>query len=480
MNENSRKKKYYSFFIILINDIFFLCLAFLAAFFARFGFRLEDTIRPFIKYYLMYSVIGIALIIILLAVNRFYSMESVHPGSEINTKLLLIAIVAIFVISTINLYIDRDDYLISRAWLIYIGVSVFIFLTLGRALVKRIINIVFRKLGFARNVAVIGVNEEGRRVATTFSRMNIDNANISGFIDREENIMEGGRTIDKFKGFKVLGSLDNIRDYISGYDIDTVVISSSELKYDEIQELLEDLREFDIEIFMSPSLFEFSVSRMRMFDYGGIPLIQIGRTGRDWKMRAIKTFIDYSLGVLIFIFFLMTFPFIALAIKLDSKGPVFFSQERYAENFKKIKIYKFRTMVRDAERDKEITEKLYSRDSGFKIKDDPRITRVGKILRKTSIDEFPQIINVMKGQLSLVGPRALAVQEGDQLEEWEKKRMSVKQGITGLWQVSGRSDLNYEERMKLDLFYIHNWSLMLELKIIFFTILRVLFRKGAY
>lgn len=479
-NHTKRRKRFYFFFIMLLNDSFFLCMAFLVAFFTRFGFSFGDNIRPFLKYYFMYSAIGIIVILGLLAINRLYSLDDVHPGMEINTKILLNTILGIFVIATLNFYINRDGYLLSRAWVIYVGLFVFLFLAVGRVLVRRTVNIFFREAGFKRNVIVIGANEEGRRVATTFSKVELDNVNVAGFIDRKENLMVDGRIIRKFKDFKVLGPLDNIRDHILEYDIDTIVISSTDLKYDDIQELLENIRDFDLEILMSPSLFEFAVSRMRMFDYSGIPLIQISPTGKDWKIKISKSIIDYSLGLLIFIFFLFLYPVVGLAIKLDSKGPVFFKQERYGENFKRIKIYKFRTMVQDAESQKKIMDKIYNKEAGFKIKDDPRITRVGKFLRKTSLDEFPQILNVLKGELSVVGPRALVIQEGDQLEEWEKKRMTVKQGITGLWQISGRSDLNYVERIKLDLFYIHNWSLMLELKIIFYTIMRILFRKGAY
>jgi len=331
-----------------------------------------------------------------------------------------------------------------------------------------------------RNAIIVGVNEEGRRIAKTFHKVELDSANIAGFVDSSERLQKEDDIIEKFNDYKVLGPLDGIKDYITQYNIDTVIISSPGMRYDEVQGLLDTIKDFDLEILMSPSLFEFSVSRMRMFDYAGIPMIQITQVTQDWKMKVSKFIIDYTLGLLIFLFFIIIYPFIGLAIKLDSEGPVLYSQERYGENFKKIRIYKFRTMVKDADKQNEILNKLYDKESGFKIKDDPRITRVGKFLRKTSLDEFPQIINVMKGELSVVGPRALVIEEGDQLEEWEKKRMTVKQGITGLWQISGRSDLSYEERMKLDLYYIHNWSLWLELKIIYFTVLRVLFRKGAY
>jgi exopolysaccharide biosynthesis polyprenyl glycosylphosphotransferase len=478
--DTKRRKKYYLLFTLLFNDLFFLILSFLAAFIARFGFGLREDIRPFVSYYLLYSLSGIAVILILLAFNRMYTQDNIHPGMDTNTRILLIAVLGVFVISTLNFYIDRDGYLLSRAWLLYVGLFVFIFLVLGRVFVRRVVNLIFTRLGIRRNMIIVGVNEESNRIAATFNKVELDNANIAGFVDSRKRLETKEGPIKKFKDFKVLGTLDNIREYLKKYNIDTIVISSPDLKYDEIQKFLESIKEFNLEILMSPSLFEFSVSRMRMFDYGGIPLIQITRTTQDWKIKVTKFIIDYTLGIPIFLFFIILYPVVALAIKLDSEGPVLYGQKRYGENFKRIKIYKFRTMIKDADNRKEIISKLYDKKSGFKIKDDPRITRVGKFLRKTSLDEFPQIINVLKGELSIVGPRALVINEGDQLEEWEKKRMTVKQGITGLWQISGRSDLSYEERMKLDLFYIHNWSLWLELKIIFFTFLRVLFRKGAY
>lgn len=493
-----KKKRLYFFIILLLNDIFFLALAFIVSFFVRFGADFMDTLEKFIIYYVLYSVFGIVVIILLLMFNRLYSIENLHPGLDINVKLLLNTILGIFAITTLNFYITRDEYLLSRLWLLYVAVFAFIFLFLGRIFVRRVVSFIFKRIGMRRNVIIVGVNEEGRRIANTFSKVELDNANIAGFVDigsksGQRSLQYGqqdGQQVgqqdglpveaDQLKDFKVLGSLENINDYIVKHNIDTIVISTTDLKYDELLELLEKIKNFDLEVLMSPSLFEFSVARMRMFDYGGIPLIQIDQVRENWKMKVTKVIIDYTLGLLLFLAFLLIYPLIAIAIKLDSEGPILYSQERYGENFRRIKIYKFRTMVKDAEKYKDIVEQLYDKSGGFKLKDDPRITKVGRFLRKTSLDELPQIINVLKGELSVIGPRALAIQEGDQLEDWEKKRMTVNQGITGLWQVSGRSDLNYEERMKLDLFYIHNWSVLLEIKIIFLTILRILFRRGAY
>ncbi|GAG99817.1 unnamed protein product, partial [marine sediment metagenome] len=270
-----------------------------------------------------------------------------------------------------------------------------------------------------------------------------------------------------------MGELSELGKIVKKYNINRVIISSSDIKYFDIFRLLEEIEDLDIEIQMSPSLFEFSVSRMKIFEYMGIPLIQIQKTTIKGIDKFLKLLIDYLLGTVLFIVLIFLYIVVGTLIKIDSKGPVLYSQERYGRDFKKIKVYKFRTMRVGADKEKKVIKQLYDRKSSFKIKEDPRITRIGRFLRKTSLDEFPQVINVLKGELSIVGPRALVIEEGDQLEDWEKKRMQVKQGITGLWQISGRGDVNYEERIKLDLYYIQNWSIWLELRIIFLTILRI-------
>ena len=170
-----------------------------------------------------------------------------------------------------------------------------------------------------------------------------------------------------------------------------------------------------------------------------------------------------------------------MLIKIDSKGPVFFEQKRMTKDCRIFYMYKFRTMYVDAEKRLKDLMKYNEADGPlFKMKNDPRITRVGRLLRKFSIDELPQIINVLKGELSLVGPRPPIPSEVEKYDEWEMKRMNVKQGITGLWQISGRSDLSFEEMARLDLYYIQNWSIEMDIKILLKTIPIVLFGKGAY
>jgi lipopolysaccharide/colanic/teichoic acid biosynthesis glycosyltransferase len=180
-------------------------------------------------------------------------------------------------------------------------------------------------------------------------------------------------------------------------------------------------------------------------------------------------------------FFIPIYLIAAILIKLDSRGPVFFKQKRLTKDCKEFYMYKFRTMYIDAEEKLKDLMKYNEADGPmFKIKNDPRITKVGRFLRKFSIDETPQIINVLRGELSLVGPRPLPTYQIDKSNEWEMKRLNVKQGVTGLWQISGRSDLSFEEMARLDLYYIQNWSIEMDIKIIIKTIPTVLFGKGAY
>jgi lipopolysaccharide/colanic/teichoic acid biosynthesis glycosyltransferase len=173
---------------------------------------------------------------------------------------------------------------------------------------------------------------------------------------------------------------------------------------------------------------------------------------------------------------------VSILIRLDSPGPALFRQMRVGENGRLFKIYKFRTMVDDAEKMRQIVEKVDDRGKilEYKTQDDPRITRVGKILRRTSLDEIPQILNVLKGEMSLVGPRPELPHLVDQYEPWQRARFSVPQGVTGWWQVNGRSDKPMHLNTEDDLYYVNNYSIWLDLKIVFRTLWVVLLRKGAY
>jgi len=281
--------------------------------------------------------------------------------------------------------------------------------------------------------------------------------------------------------FNILGYTENIKEVIIANNIQKVIISGLEYQYSETLDIIERLKGMDVSIMLFPGFFEFSIKRMAVREISGIPLMQVANIGFFGVNLFLKNMLDYTLGSILFIFFIPIYLVVGLMIKIDSPGPVFYKQKRYTKKCKEFYIYKFRTMFVDADKRLEEIKHLNEADGQlFKIKNDPRITNVGRFLRKFSIDELPQIINVLRGELSLVGPRPPIPSEVEKYNEWEMKRLDVKQGITGLWQISGRSELNFEEMTRLDLYYIQNWSIGMDIMIILKTIPAVLFSKGAY
>jgi exopolysaccharide biosynthesis polyprenyl glycosylphosphotransferase len=370
-----------------------------------------------------------------------------------------------------------QTYSFSRIWISILYILSLIFLNLSRYVIEILTQKLIIKFDLSSRTVIIGIGENGKRIEDTFKKYLTGVFKIVGYIEEKEKILED---INYSKNFLILGHLDNLREILLKYKVNKVIISSKAFEYFEILNILENLKGLDVLVLMSPGLFEFSARRMRSREIGGIPLFQISDVGFFGLNLFYKNLLDYLLGGILFLFFIPLFLVLGLLIKLDSKGPIIFKQKRYTKNFKEFYIYKFRTMFLDAEERFEELKKI-NQECGllFKMKDDPRITKIGRFLRKTSLDEFPQIINVMKGELSFVGPRPL-INKIEEFEDWQKKRFNVKQGVTGLWQVSGRSNLNYEEMIKLDLYYIQNWSIIMDFKILFRTILMVILRRGAY
>ncbi len=470
------KKGIFFGFSLIISDIIVLCLSFFLAFLLKFNLELE-TIGENLRFYYIYAATGIVLILIIFSIRRLYNFKNLYSGMGENGTAASSIIISIFIIIILNYYFDREGYQLSRLWLIYATVISILLIIISRALVKRMYFTIISRIGAGTKTLIIGVNEEGKRIAHTFSKSKIERNEVVGMITEDNaEVVEG----NKLGEFQILGNLDDIEKIVGDYKVQRIIISTPNLKYFDILNLMDKIGKYNIEVQMSPSLFEFSVSRMKMFEYMGIPLIQIQKVSFKFFDRILKFIIDLVLGLFLFLVFLVVYLVVGLAIKIDSKGPVLYSQLRYGKNFRKIRIYKFRTMRTEADMEEKYTRKLYDRDSGFKLKEDPRITKIGKLLRKTSIDELPQAINIVKGEMSVIGPRALAIEEADMLKEWERKRMQVNQGITGLWQVSGRSDIDYDERMKLDLYYIQNWSIWLELKIVVLTVMKMFKGIGAY
>jgi exopolysaccharide biosynthesis polyprenyl glycosylphosphotransferase len=250
--------------------------------------------------------------------------------------------------------------------------------------------------------------------------------------------------------------------------------------YERTRQIALECRRLNTHVRIVPDLFQIASTRMVVENLDGIPLVGVGEpVWRDYQV-VLKRVTDVILAIVGSVVFSPLMIIIAIAIRLDSRGPIIFRQVRVGRGGRTFTCYKFRSMCVDAERQVSSLQRQ-NEASGplFKMREDPRTTRVGRIIRR-GLDELPQFWNVLRGEMSIVGPRAAIPSEVAEYEPWHRRRLEVPQGITGLWQVSGRSDLTFDEMVLLDIYYIENWSLILDLRILLKTAPTILFGPGAY
>lgn len=480
-----RKKKIVYGLVLFLNDLLFLAVSYYLSYYLRFYTTLFGENKPSYildTHYVFYSVIFIFTGIFIFYLYKLYDWDSIYRGSGYYTRILKGIIANIVLIILIGYLVETFSF--SRLWAMLLSINCVFFILLSRFSVEIATQKLLSKLNLSSKTLIVGIGEDAKRIEDSFTKFGQGLYGVVGYVDKLERLEKNKEYLKKFLNKNkslIIGRLENLREIVRKSGAQRVVISSFEYKYYEVLNILEELKGLDVSVLIFPGFFEFSIRRMSMREVCGIPLMQIRNIGFFGINLFYKNAIDYVLGGILFLLFIPIYFAVGITIKLDSKGPIFFRQKRYTKGFKEFYIYKFRTMYVDAE--ERLSEFLeYNEADGplFKIRNDPRVTRVGKFLRKFSIDELPQIINVLRGELSLVGPRPPLPQEVERYEEWQKKRLNVKQGITGLWQVSGRSNLSFEEMVRLDLYYIQNWSIALDIKILLKTIPTVLFGRGAY
>jgi len=280
-------------------------------------------------------------------------------------------------------------------------------------------------------------------------------------------------------GLPNLGRLDSLAALVSDHAIDRVIIAPSASESDEILDVIRLVKAMGVKVSVLPRLFEVVGSSVEFDDIDGMMLLGVRRYGLTTSSQNMKRAMDLTGSLTLLILLGPLLLMIAAAIKSTSRGPVLFRQKRVGRNDEEFEMFKFRTMVDGAEHRKD--ELLEHNEAGgglFKIADDPRITPVGRYLRRTSLDELPQLLNVLRGEMSLVGPRPLVVDEDEQVEGWERHRLLLPPGMTGLWQVFGSSRIPLDEMVKIDYLYGANWSLWSDVKILLRTLPYVLARRG--
>lgn len=326
-------------------------------------------------------------------------------------------------------------------------------------------------------VLIIGAGEVGHMIAEKISKHPEYRITLVGFLDDGEPRRNGtgGPHVP------MIGAFDDLQRIVLEQHVDRVIVAFSQARHDDFLRIVRACADSAVRVNIVPRLFEVVSSRALVDDVEGIPLLDVGHVELSRFNMVMKRAFDLFVGGFCFLLFLPVLAVMAIVIKLDSKGPVFFRQERMGRGGKSFMILKFRSMEAgaDALREELAEQNEYSGPM-FKMQRDPRVTRVGGFIRRWSIDELPQIINVMKGDMSLVGPRPLWVEEARQVSGWTQKRLDITPGITGLWQVLGRNDIPFDEMVKLDYMYVTGWSLSWDIKLLLQTVPAVLAKRGAY
>ena len=326
-----------------------------------------------------------------------------------------------------------------------------------------------------KRVLVVGSGQLARAVMHVISTEPGLGYHLVGYL---EDGMQANGSAGRFQS---LGGITDMEQVLRDYNIDEVIVAVPSYPREFFSEIIEICDQNATAFKMVPDMYELSLTRLDVDDLRGIPLIGAKEVSIEGFNLAIKRIVDALIAAVTMLALSPFWALFALLIKLDSPGPVYFRQTRLGKGGKPFTAYKFRSMGEKAEAElASLMEKNEADGPIFKIKNDPRITKVGRVLRRTSLDELPQLINVLKGEMSLVGPRPPLPSEVEQYEPWHLKRLDAAPGLTGLWQVSGRSELPFDEMVMLDIYYIENWSLGMDIKIILRTIPAVISGKGAY
>jgi exopolysaccharide biosynthesis polyprenyl glycosylphosphotransferase len=362
-------------------------------------------------------------------------------------------------------------------WWIYSALEAALFLLAAVILVPlargTVRNWVFPRAMQQRRTLIVGTGSEAELVHRKLQTHPEYGLEVVGFLDGDGEGEAPG---------PVLGTRSDIVRIVDEFDVDRILLASSIASHEEMLDLVRKVRRPDVQVSIVPRYFEIFTSHAILDDVEGMPVVSLPPMRLGRSSRVLKRSFDVVAAGVVLIALSPLLALIALAIRVDSPGPAIFRQPRRGREGSTFRIAKFRTMYVDAEARRNEILHLNEVDGPlFKVKNgDPRITRIGGFLRRTSLDELPQLWNVIRGDMSLVGPRPFVVYEADQITGWASRRLDIAPGITGLWQVLGRNDIPFEEMVKLDYLYVTNWSLWWDLKILFQTIPVVLGRRGAY
>ena len=448
---------------VALSDVVAIEIALLTAYWIRFGFGV-----PTQDFSLLLAGAP-AVVLAIFAAAHLYQAFRFPPAEEFR-RIILAVSASIGVMMLLSFWLKAD---FSRA---FVGGS-WVFALLFTLTARRLWHARFGRLRASGALAfptiVVGTNEEAQRLVSMMERP------VFGF--RPIGVVTTERDAGEDLGLPVLGAVADLRELLVATGAECVFVAASAARPQDMKAIAKAVRLAGVEVRITATLPEVLASRLTVQPLGGLTALSLHPVRLSGGQVVAKFTFDIVVSAFLLLVLSPLLLAIAVAIKLTSPGPVLFRQRRVGLRGRPFTILKFRTMRSGADRDVASLRSQHGvEDLMFKLKDDPRVTRVGRWLRRFSLDELPQLFNVIKGDMSIVGPRPPLPEEVARYEDWHFDRLEVPPGVTGLWQISGRADLSFDECVQLDVFYIENWSLVYELFILGKTIPVLLSRRGAY
>lgn len=473
MENIRRKNKMIETYSVLIIDLICVVISYMLALYIRFNI-IHYEIYPK-QFHLMvgtYIVVLCLLYNIFLDANRNFFTRGYYQEFYYTVRYTFILVVGLVVV----LYLTQQAYDFSRSVYVIFAVLNILITYAAHMLFKKAMWKYYRKSTSAEKMLVVTRDMTADEVIGNLIEGKEWYYDITAAV-----IYDADKKGSSIQNVPVVAGKDDMYDTVVQMMVDEVFICLPGVPLIEIRDMVQKFEEMGLTCHYNVDLFSRANPNTYVQQMAGYSVISFALKTMDSRRLLVKRCVDIVGALVGLAITAVITPFVALAIKIDSPGPVFFSQTRIGKNGRRFKIWKFRSMYIDAEeRKKELEAQNEIKGLMFKMEDDPRITKVGKFIRKTSIDETPQFLNILVGDMSLVGTRPPTEDEFEQYNGYYRRRMSITPGLTGMWQVSGRSDIqDFEEIVKLDLEYIDNWSLGLDIKILFMTVFTVLGRKGS-
>lgn len=433
------------------------------------AYELPDTVLP-------NAVVIVAAWMAALFVSGASNPRLIAAGAELYRNML---VGTLGTVGIVGAALFLADIPLSRPFFVALFLVGPLLLLLVRAVARRCVNLVRTRGGLRSRVLVVGSAGHVSGIARTLAREVWLGYDVIGAVAPISD-----ERYDEVAGVPTLGDETQLLDLVRAQRPDIVLFTAgSSASAEEFRRVAWDLEGLEVGVIVVPGISEISSDRIRMRPVAGLPLVHMDLPRARKALRRGKRLFDVLVSAALLLMLAPVLAVVALCVRLSDGGSVIFRQQRVGRGGEPFEFLKFRSMVVDAEARRAELEQL-ARDRGnavlFKMSDDPRITRVGKLLRRYSLDELPQLWNVLRGDMSLVGPRPALPQEVSGYDEDAHRRLAVRPGITGLWQVSGRSDLSWEDTVRLDLFYVDNWSFMQDLLILVRTLRAVMASRGAY